>query len=205
MNRLAAPPHEPVRCGWCLGSPLYMRYHDEEWGVPLHDDRRLFEFLVLESAQAGLSWDTVLKKRENYRRAFAGFDPEAVARFGDGDVERMLADAGLIRNRLKIESTVTNAKAFLAVQKEFGSFDAYVWRFVGGKPIARRRKSIRDIPARTPESDALSKDLLRRGFRFVGPTICYAFMQAVGMVNDHLIGCPRHADCERLGATLPNP
>lgn len=160
--------------------------------MPVHDERVLFEFLVLEGAQAGLSWSTILRKRENYRRAFADFDPAKVARFTPSRVEKLMKDAGIVRNRLKIESTVTNARAFLAVQKEFGSFDAYVWRFVGGKPLRATRRSSRDIPARTPESDALSKDLQRRGFRFVGSTICYAFMQATGLVNDHLVSCFRH-------------
>jgi DNA-3-methyladenine glycosylase I len=159
--------------------------------VPVHDDGVLFEFLILEGAQAGLSWSTILRKRENYRRAFAGFDPAKVARFTASRVAKLMKDAGIVRNRLKIESTVTNARAFLAVQKEFGSFDAYVWRFVGGKPLRARRKSPKDIPARTAESDALSKDLQRRGFRFVGSTICYAFMQATGLVNDHLEDCFR--------------
>jgi DNA-3-methyladenine glycosylase I len=157
----------------------------------MHDDRVLFEFLILEGAQAGLSWSTILRKRANYRRAFAGFDPAKVARFRPSRVEKLMKDEGIVRNRLKIESTVTNARAFLAVQKEFGSFDAYVWRFVGGKPLRATRKSAKNIPARTPESDALSKDLQRRGFRFVGSTICYAFMQATGLVNDHLVGCFR--------------
>ena len=183
----------PERCAWVpAGDPLYVAYHDEEWGVPSHDDRRLFELLVLEGAQAGLSWATILRKREGYRSAFAGFDPPQVARFGAGDVERLLGDAGIVRNRLKIESATTNARAFLAVQKEFGSFDRYVWGFVGGAPIQNRRTGLRDIPASTPESDALSKDLKKRGFRFVGTTIIYAFMQAVGMVNDHVITCFRH-------------
>ena len=159
--------------------------------MPVHDERVLFEFLVLEGAQAGLSWSTILRKRENYRRAFADFDPAKVARFTPSRVEKLMNDEDIVRNRLKIESTVTNARAFLAVQKEFGSFDAYVWRFVGGKPLRATRRSSRDIPARTPESDALSKDLQRRGFRFVGSTICYAFMQATGLVNDHVVGCFR--------------
>jgi len=179
----------------CFGShlPLYARYHDEEWGVPVHDDRVLFEFLVLEGAQAGLSWETILKKREGYRAAFAGFDPEAVARFTPARVARILLDPGVVRNRLKVAGAVRNAKAFLAVREERGSFDAYVWEFVGGRPIRSRRRSIRDCPATTPESDALSKDLKRRGFTFVGSTIMYAFMQAVGMANDHATTCFRHA------------
>jgi DNA-3-methyladenine glycosylase I len=178
------------RCSW-PSSDLDIAYHDTEWGVPVHDDRVLFEFLILEGAQAGLSWSTILRKRENYRRAFAGFDLAKVARFTASRVAKLMKDEGIVRNRLKIESTVTNARAFRAVQKEFGSFDAYVWRFVGGKPLRARRKSPKDIPARTAESDALSKDLQRRGFRFVGSTICYAFMQATGLVNDHLENCFR--------------
>jgi DNA-3-methyladenine glycosylase I len=185
------------RCTW-PSSELDIAYHDKEWGVPVHDDRVLFEFLVLEGAQAGLSWSTILKKRENYRRAFAGFDPKKVARFTTAQTQRLLKDEGIVRNRLKIESTVTNARAFLAVQKEFGTFDRYVWRFVGGEPIQNRRRGSKDIPARTAESDALSKDLQRRGFRFVGATICYAFMQAVGMVNDHAVDCFRHDEVARL-------
>ena len=162
--------------------------------MPVHDERVLFEFLILEGAQAGLSWSTILRKRENYRNAFAGFDPKKVARFGRAEIGKLLKDEGIVRNRLKIESTVTNAHAFLAVQKEFGSFDRYVWRFVGGKPLQGARKALKDIPARTTESDALSKDLKRRDFRFVGSTICYAFMQAVGMVNDHLTTCYRYRE-----------
>lgn len=183
---------EPHRCAWGVGSPLMIAYHDTEWGVPLHDDRRLFEFLILEGAQAGLSWQTVLHKRENYRKAFDGFDAKVVAGYGPREVKRLLADPGIIRNRLKVASAIGNAKSFLAVQKEFGSFDAYVWQFVGGAPIDHRLKSIQDVPAKTPESDAMSKDLVKRGFKFVGSTICYAFMQAVGMVNDHEIRCFRH-------------
>ena len=184
----------------CFGdqSELYRAYHDSEWGVPVHDDRRLFEFLILEGAQAGLSWETILKKRENYRRTFAGFDPVKMARFTPGRVERLLKDPGIVRNRLKIAGAVRNAKAFLAVQREFGSFDAYVWRFVGGGPTRNRWRGMRDVPPSTPESDALSKDLKNRGFTFVGSTICYAFMQAVGMVNDHFVGCFRHAPVARL-------
>ncbi len=180
----------PERCGWAR-TELSVRYHDQEWGVPVHDDRVLFEFLILEGAQAGLSWETILKKRERYREVFAGFDPARVARFDRRRIEKLLADPGIVRNRLKVESTVSNARAFLEVQKQFGSFDAYVWRFVGGKPQVNRWESVREAPARTAESDALSKDLLGRGFRFVGSTICYAFMQAVGMVNDHAAGCWR--------------
>lgn len=180
------------RCAWCGSDPLYIRYHDEEWGVPVHDDRRHFEFLVLEGAQAGLSWITILRKRENYRAAFAQFDPERVARFGKRDVERLLGNPGIVRNRLKIESAVKNARAFLAVQEAFNGFDNYVWRFVGGKPIRNRWTRLQDVPATTAESDALSKNLKKRGFSFVGSTIVYAHMQAVGMVNDHVIDCFRH-------------
>lgn len=187
-----------VRCGWCGTDPLYVAYHDTEWGVPVHDDRMLFEFLILEGAQAGLSWITILKKREAYRRAFAGFDAGKVARFGPRQVERLLADAGIVRNRLKIEAAINNARHFLAVQEEFGSFDEYVWRFVDGRPIVNRRKTLKQVPASTPESDALSRDLKARGFKFVGSTICYAHMQATGMVNDHLTGCFRHAEVARL-------
>ncbi len=179
------------RCPWCLSSPEYIRYHDREWGRPVHDDRVLFEFLVLEGAQAGLSWSTILAKRENYRRLFAGFDAAKVARFTPARVEKLLLDPGIVRNRLKVEGTVKNAKAFLAVQKEFGSFDAYVWRFVRGRPRVNGPRKLADIPASTPESDALSKDLKKRGFTFVGSTIVYAFMQAVGLVDDHLLTCPR--------------
>jgi DNA-3-methyladenine glycosylase I len=166
-------------------------YHDREWGTPVHDDRVLFEFLILEGAQAGLSWQTVLNKRENYRKAFSGFDPRKIARYGPREVKRLLADPGIIRNRLKIAAAIQNARAFLEVQKEFGSFDAYVWRFVGGGPIEHEIRTIGDVPAKTPESDAMSKDLLARGFKFVGSTICYAFMQAVGIVNDHELSCFR--------------
>jgi len=180
---------EGKRCAWCLGSPEYIAYHDREWGRPAHDDRVLFEFLILEGAQAGLSWSTILGKRENYRRAFAGFDPAKVARFTPARVRKLLADPGIVRNRLKVEGAVKNAQAFLEVQKEFGSFDKYVWSFVGGKPIVRRPRSLKEVPATTPESDALSKDLKKRGFTFVGSTIMYAFMQAVGMVDDHIRGC----------------
>jgi DNA-3-methyladenine glycosylase I len=179
------------RCGWARGDQ-YIAYHDEEWGVPHHDDRALFELLTLEGAQAGLSWSTILNKREHYRKVFDGFDPKKVSRYGERKVASLMEDAGIVRNRLKVNAAVTNAKAFLAVQKEFGSFDAYLWKFVGGAPIDHRIRSIKDIRATTPESDAMSKDLLKRGFKFVGSTICYAFMQAVGMVNDHEIGCFRH-------------
>jgi DNA-3-methyladenine glycosylase I len=182
------------RCPWAAINELEAAYHDTEWGVPVHDDRRFFEFLILEGAQAGLSWDTILKKRDNYRRAFAGFDPEKVARFGKRDVTRLMNDSGIVRNRLKIESSISNARAFLAVQKEFGSFDRYIWQFVGGKPVRNRRRNFKQVPASTPQSDAMSKDLKKRGFRFVGSTICYAFMQATGMVNDHLVTCFRHQE-----------
>ena len=180
------------RCPWCLGSPAYVDYHDREWGRPVHDDRVLFEFLVLEGAQAGLSWSTILAKRENYRRLFAQFDPAKVARFTPARVEKLLLDPGIVRNRLKVAGTVRNALAFLEVQKEFGSFGAYAWPFVGGRPIVNRRRSMKEVPATTPESDAFSRDLKRRGFTFVGSTILYAFMQAVGMVDDHLLACPFH-------------
>jgi len=182
------------RCEWAGSDPLYQRYHDEEWGVPLHDDQRLFEFLILEGSQAGLSWITILRKRENYRAAFAGFDPERVARFNARKLASLMENPGIVRNRLKIESTKANARAFLEVQGEFGSFDDYLWRFVDGVSIQNRWRSLKDIPARTEVSDALSRDLKRRGFRFVGSTICYAFMQAVGMVNDHVVKCFRHQE-----------
>jgi DNA-3-methyladenine glycosylase I len=180
------------RCPWCLGSPEYIRYHDEEWGVPVHDDRVLFEFLILEGAQAGLAWSTILAKRENYRRAFDGFDAARVARYGARDAARLMADAGIVRNRLKIRAAIENARSTLAIRERHGSFDAYLWRFVDGRPLQHRRRSLRQVPARTAVSDALSKDLKQNGFRFVGSTICYAFMQAVGMVNDHLVTCFRH-------------
>jgi DNA-3-methyladenine glycosylase I len=178
------------RCPWAGSDPLYLRYHDEEWGVPSHDDRHLFEMLILEGAQAGLSWITILRKRPAYRKAFARFAPRRVADYDAKKLRALLADPGIVRNRLKIHGAVQNAQAFLAVQKEFGSFDAYVWQFVGGKPMLNRPRTMKEVPSRTPESDALSKDLKKRSFTFVGSTICYAFMQAVGMVNDHLLGCP---------------
>ena len=181
------------RCAWAR-TELSIAYHDKEWGVPLHDDRALFEFLILEGAQAGLSWETILKKRDNFRVAFDNFDPRVVAKYDQRKVDELLADPGIIRNRLKIFAAIQNARAFPAVQKEFGSFDAYVWRFVGGRPKRNTWRTLKQIPARTPESDAMSKDLSRRGFRFVGPTICYAFMQAVGMVNDHTVTCFRYAE-----------
>jgi len=185
------------RCPWATAEPN-ITYHDQEWGVPVHDDRKLFEFLILEGAQAGLSWTTILKKRENYRNAFDGFRPEKIALYRARDVKRLLADAGIVRNRLKIAATITNANMFGAVREEFASFDTYLWSFVGGKPIQNRWRRMADVPARTPESDAMSRDLLKRGFKFVGATICYALMQATGMVNDHLATCPRHAE---LGGT----
>jgi DNA-3-methyladenine glycosylase I len=190
----------PKRCAWAR-SDLSIAYHDAEWGVPVHDDLTLFEFLTLEGAQAGLSWETILKKRDAYRRAFAGFDPAAVARFTPARVERLLRDPGIVRNRLKVESTIANARAFRAVQEEFGSFDAYIWGFVDRKPRVNQWRSLQDVPAKTAESDAMSRDLKRRGFRFVGSTICYAFMQAVGMVNDHTVDCFRrsHGHTERRG------
>jgi DNA-3-methyladenine glycosylase I len=181
----------PRRCAWALGDPLLLEYHDTEWGVPEHDDRRLFEFLVLEGVQAGLSWLTVLKKRENFRRAFDGFDPARISRYDSRKVRSLLADAGIIRNRAKVAAAIANAKAFLTAQKEFGSFDAYIWRFAGDGPKPSRRRTLKQIPARTAESDQMSDALKRRGFTFVGSTICYAYMQAVGMVNDHLLYCFR--------------
>jgi DNA-3-methyladenine glycosylase I len=190
-------PTVKKRCAWPGDDPLMLAYHDTEWGVPLHDDRKLFEFIVLDGAQAGLSWSTVLKKRENYRKAFRNFDPKLVARFSPKGVARLLKDPGIIRNRLKIESTIKNASAFLAIQKEFGSFDAYIWQFTGGKTIRHRCRRLADIPATSKESDAMSKDLKLRGFTFVGSTICYAFMQAAGMVNDHLVDCFRYRDLRK--------
>ncbi|HZR05807.1 MAG TPA: DNA-3-methyladenine glycosylase I [Candidatus Udaeobacter sp.] len=181
------------RCPWATAEPN-ITYHDKEWGVPVHDDRLLFEFLILEGAQAGLSWTTILKKRENYRKAFDGFRLEKIARYGARDMERLLGDAGIVRNRLKIDAAITNAKMFLAVRKEFRTFEAYLWSFIGGRPIQNQWRRMADIPARTAESDAMSRDLQRRGFKFVGSTICYALMQATGMVNDHLVTCPRHAE-----------
>jgi len=186
------------RCGWPGADPLYVPYHDDEWGVPVHDDRKLFEFLVLEGAQAGLSWLTVLRKREGYRRAFARFDPRKVARFDARKVAALLRDAGIIRNRLKIQSAIKNARAFLKVQEEFGSFDAYQWRWVDGRPIQNRWRTLKVLPARTPVSDDWSHDMKKRGFSFVGSTILYAHMQAVGMVNDHVVGCFRHREVSRL-------
>jgi len=183
-----------TRCPWVNADPAMIDYHDREWGVPVHDDRTHFEFLVLEGAQAGLSWSTVLRKREGYRRAFSGFDPQKVARYPNARIQKLLADASIVRNRLKIGAAVRNARAFLAVQEEFGSFDRYCWRFVDGRPRVNRRRSMKDIPAKSPESDAFSKDLKRRGFSFVGTTIMYAHMQAVGMVNDHVVDCFRYRE-----------
>jgi len=190
MATTTGPPVKK-RCAWADSNALLREYHDREWGAPIHDDRRLFEFLILEGAQAGLSWETVLRKRENYRKVFHQFDPARIAQYTDKDVKRLLRDPGIIRNRLKVTAAILNARRFLEIQKEFGSFDRYIWRFVAGKPIKRRFRSTRELPARTKTSDALSRDLRKRGLKFVGSTICYAFMQAVGMVNDHTIGCFR--------------
>ena len=189
------------RCGWCLGgNELYVRYHDTEWGVPVYDDGRQFEFLILEGAQAGLSWATILNKREGYRRAFAGFDPERIARFGARDVDRLLADPGIVRNRLKITAAIDNARCFLEFRERQGSFSDHLWSFVDGRPVQHRYRSMKQVPATSPQSDAMSRDLKKRGFRFVGSTILYAHMQATGMVNDHLVGCFRHQQCARLAA-----
>jgi DNA-3-methyladenine glycosylase I len=185
------------RCKWCGSDPLYVSYHDDEWGVPVHDDRRLFEFLVLEGAQAGLSWLTILKKRESYRKAFEGFDVQRIARYGPQDIARLLQDPGIVRNRLKIEAAVRNARGVLTIQKECGTLDAFLWRYVDGVPIQSSRRGLADVPAQTKESEQMSKDLKKRGFNFVGPTICYAFMQAVGMVNDHATGCFRYKEIAR--------
>ncbi|MCK6392978.1 DNA-3-methyladenine glycosylase I [Zoogloea sp.] len=193
-------PSKAVRCAWCGDDPLYQAYHDTEWGVPLHDDRALFELLTLEGAQAGLSWITVLRKRETYRQAFAGFDPAVVATFTEADQATLMQNPGIVRNRLKISSTIDNARAFLAIQAEFGSFDAWLWQFVGGQPIHNSLRSLADAQASTPLSDALSKALKKRGFRFVGSTICYAFMQAAGLVNDHTIDCFRHREVTALSS-----
>ena len=187
-----------IRCAWSGSHPLMIEYHDKEWGVPMHDDRTLFEFLILEGAQAGLSWQTVLNKRENYRKALSQFEARRIARYTADDAARLMADPGIIRNRLKIDAAIRNARAFIEVQKEFGSFDTYIWQFVGGKPIDHKLASTKEIPAKTKESDAMSKDLLKRGFKFVGSTICYAFMQAMGMVNDHPVQCFRHKEVSRL-------
>lgn len=186
------------RCPWAR-TDLYIQYHDSEWGVPVHDDRLLFEFLILEGAQAGLSWETILKKRENYREAFANFDPAIIARYGQRERRSLLANVGIVRNRLKIEAAIQNAKSFLVIRDEFGTFDKYIWQFVGDEPRQNAWKALKQVPAKTPASDAMSKDLRRRGFKFVGSTICYAFMQAVGMVNDHLVGCFRYGELSRKG------
>jgi DNA-3-methyladenine glycosylase I len=190
------------RCAWAGGDPLYVAYHDEEWGVPLHDDRRLFEFLVLEGAQAGLSWITILRKRDAYRRAFDQFDPRIVARYDKRKVTALMADSGIVRNRAKIESAIKNARAFLDLQDEFGSFDTYQWRFVEGRPLQNHWRAVAKIPARTAQSDAMSRDLKGRGFTFVGATIVYAHMQAIGMVNDHVVDCFRHPEVAKLGRLL---
>ncbi len=194
-----------VRCDWSLGSDLMRKYHDTEWGVPLADDQPLFEFLILEGAQAGLSWSTILKKRENYRRLYAGFDPEEVALFGETDIARLLSDPGIVRNRLKVRSSVSNAVAFLKVAEEFGSFASYIWTFVDGKPVRNQWKAMSDIPAATETASILSRDLKKRGFKFVGPTICYSHMQAVGMVNDHIVTCYRYEEIDRLARDFWSP
>ncbi|MGA7745141.1 MAG: DNA-3-methyladenine glycosylase I [Polyangia bacterium] len=192
----------PVRCGWAGAEPIYIAYHDNEWGVPMQDDRTLFEFLILEGAQAGLSWLTILRKRDGYRRAFAGFDAQKIVRFNARKVESLLRDPGIVRNRRKVASAISNARAFLKVQAEFGSFAAYQWRFVEGRPIQNRFSTLKQIPPRTPLSDAFSKDLKQRGFSFVGSTVVYAYMQAVGMVNDHLVTCMRHRPIAELGSMM---
>jgi len=186
------------RCGWAAGDALYLEYHDKEWGVPVHDDRLLFEFLILEGAQAGLSWATILRKRANYRIAFDNFDYEKVARYSEGKIAELLQDKGIVRNKLKVRAAVVNAQAVLEIREEYGSFDRYIWQFVGGTPIQNRWRNLSEIPATTEESDAMSRDLKKRGFKFVGSTICYAFMQAVGMVNDHLVDCFRHPEIVKL-------
>jgi DNA-3-methyladenine glycosylase I len=193
---VSSPSGKP-RCEWAGSDPLYVSYHDDEWGVPVHDDRKLFEMLMLEGAQAGLAWITILRKRENYRKAFDRFDPAKIARYTDGRLEKLLENEGIVRNRLKIAAARKNARAFLKVQGEFGSFDRYIWRFVGGEPVQNRRRTLKDLPPTTAESDAMSVELKKRGFTFVGSTICYAFMQAVGMVNDHVVGCFRHKELAR--------
>ena len=192
------------RCAWADDDPLMIEYHDREWGVPVHDDRKLFEFLILEGAQAGLSWETILKKRKNYRKAFSGFEPRKISQYDTADVKRLLADKGIVRNRLKIRAAIINAQEVLKVQKEFGSFDKYIWQFVGGKPIGHKFSFLSEIPPKTKESDAMSKDLKKRGFKFVGSTICYAFMQAVGMVNDHTTGCFRYKAVQKTARTGKN-
>jgi DNA-3-methyladenine glycosylase I len=191
----------PNTCSWPGTDPLMIKYHDEEWGVPLHDDRKLFEYMILDAFQAGLSWSTVLKKRAHFREAFDDFNPEIIARYDERKVQSLLQDAGIIRNRLKILSTITNAARFLEIQKSFGSFDRYIWQFTGGKPMVNQWKTLSDLPAKTAESDLMSKDLKKRGFKFVGSTICYAFMQATGMVNDHLVHCYRYDEINRMSQT----
>ena len=188
---------DKTRCDWGTTSQLYIDYHDNEWGVPVHDDRKLFEFLILEGAQASLCWETILKKRENYRKAFSNFDPVKMSRYGNKKIEALLGDKGIIRNRLKITSAINNAKRFLEVRKEFGTFDSYIWQFFDGRSITNRYKSMQEIPATTEISDAMSKDLKKRGFTFVGPTICYAYMQATGMVNDHVVDCYRYKEIQK--------
>ena len=192
--------NDKPRCAWCLGDPLYLAYHDLEWGVPLHDDRGLFEFLVLETFQAGLSWLTILKKRDNFRRAFAGFDPKRVARFDGRDRRRLLADAGIVRNRLKVDAAIVNARVFLEVQAAHGSFDRWIWSFTDGRPVVNRWRELREVPAQTPLAATISREMRRLGFRFAGPVVVYSHMQATGMVNDHLVSCYRHAEIRRLAA-----
>lgn len=194
---------ETARCPWCGSDPLYVAYHDDEWGVPCHDERRLFEFLILEGAQAGLSWLTILKKRENYRRAFDGFDPQKIARYGDADVARLLGDAGIVRNRLKVAAAIANARALLQLYEAGGTLDALLWSFTDGQPLINRFRSMAEVPAETPASRAMSKELARRGFKFVGPTICYATMQSLGLVNDHLVTCPQHPDRQSGARQMP--
>lgn len=190
---------EKSRCDWVpLSDPLYLKYHDEEWGTPLHDDRKLFELLILEGAQAGLSWKTILNKRENFREAFDGFDPEKIARYNDEKIAQLLSNPGIIKNRLKINAAIANAKAFLEARDEFGSFDAFIWKFVDGVPVLNSRERIQDVPAKTEISDRMSKELKKRGFKFVGSTICYSFMQATGMVNDHVVSCFRHSQIKSI-------
>jgi DNA-3-methyladenine glycosylase I len=192
--------NDKPRCAWCLGDPLYLAYHDQEWGVPLHDDRGLFEFLVLETFQAGLSWLTILKKRDNFHRAFAGFDPQRVVRFDERDRRRLLADAGIVRNRLKVDAAIANARVFLEVQAAHGSFDRWIWSFTDGRPVVNRWRELREVPAQTPLAATISREMRRLGFRFAGPVVVYSHMQATGMVNDHLVSCYRHAEIRRLAA-----